>query len=76
MRADRDQNLDLQLSPLEAAEGDPIITDKITGVKTSRVEIDQALKLVEPGAELAVWKLDRFGRPMLSGMNTVIDMHK
>ena len=71
----RDQNLEVQRPILEAAGCDVIFTDKVSGMKTKRTGLDQALKSLEPGDELIVWKLDRFGRPMLWVMNTVLELH-
>lgn len=71
----RDQNLEVQRPILEAAGCEVIFTDRVSGTKTSRVGLDKALKSLEPGDELIVWKLDRFGRPMLWVINTVLDLH-
>lgn len=70
----RDQKLDLQLDALARAGCDPVFTDKASGVKT-RSGVDQALKALEPGDVLVVWKLDRLGRSMQSIVNTVLELH-
>jgi len=71
----RDQKLDPQLDALQAAGCDPIFTDKASGASTARAGLANALKALEPGDVLVVWKLDRFGRSMQSTVNMVLDLH-
>lgn len=71
----RDQKLDLQLRALEAAGCAPIFTDKLSGASSARSGLALALKALDPGDELVVWKLDRFGRSMQSTVNTVLELH-
>lgn len=58
----RDQNLDLQLGALNKAGCDRIYQDKISGTKSRRPGLDQALEHLREGDTLVVWKLDRLGR--------------
>lgn len=60
-----EQNLDLQLEALEAAGCTHVYTDKgISGSATKRRGLNRALKAVEAGDILVVWKLDRLGRSL------------
>ncbi|MDQ0733518.1 recombinase family protein [Arthrobacter sp. B1I2] len=58
----RDQNLELQISALKKAGCDKIYEDQISGTKTQRPGLDQALHTLRDGDTLVVWKLDRLGR--------------
>ena len=56
------QNLDLQLNALKKAGCDKIYEDTISGTKSHRPGLDQALDTLRDGDTLVVWKLDRLGR--------------
>ena len=58
----RDQNLDLQRDALQKAGCDKIYKDTISGTKSQRPGLDQALDNLREGDTLVVWKLDRLGR--------------
>ena len=58
----RDQNLDLQVEALNKAGCDKIYKDTISGTKSQRPGLDQALDNLRHGDTLVVWKLDRLGR--------------
>ncbi|GAA1343409.1 recombinase family protein [Arthrobacter roseus] len=58
----QDQNLDLQLEALKKAGCDRIYQDTISGTKSRRPGINQALENLREGDTLVVWKLDRLGR--------------
>ncbi|TNB67272.1 recombinase family protein [Arthrobacter sp. BB-1] len=58
----RDQNLDLQVEALNRAGCDKIYKDTISGTKSQRPGLDQALDNLRHGDTLVVWKLDRLGR--------------
>lgn len=58
----RDQNLDLQLEALKKAGCDRIYEDTISGTKSRRPGLTQALENLRDGDTLVVWKLDRLGR--------------
>ena len=58
----RDQNLDLQLDALKKAGCDKIYEDTISGTKSQRPGLTQALDNLRDGDTLVVWKLDRLGR--------------
>lgn len=59
-----EQTLDLQKDALEKAGCSQIFTDTISGAKTERKGLDQALKFLREGDTLVVWKLDRLGRSL------------
>jgi DNA invertase Pin-like site-specific DNA recombinase len=58
----RDQNLDLQINALKKAGCDKIYEDTISGTKSQRPGLAQALDTLRDGDTLVVWKLDRLGR--------------
>ena len=59
-----DQNLDLQRDALNAAGCSTVFEDKISGAKSDRPGLADALGYVRDGDVLMVWKLDRLGRSM------------
>ncbi len=57
-----EQNLDLQIDELKKAGCTEIFSDKITGMKKSRPNLNDALSYLREGDSFVVWKLDRLGR--------------
>ena len=57
-----DQHLRMQEDALKSAGCEEIYTDIISGVKSQRAGLDQALDYLREGDTLVVWKLDRLGR--------------
>ena len=57
-----DQNLDLQMDALNKYECDEIFTDKMSGARSDRPGLEEAMKFMREGDTLIVWKLDRLGR--------------
>ena len=57
-----EQNLDLQIDELKKAGCTEIFSDKITGMKKSRPNLNEALSYLREGDSFVVWKLDRLGR--------------
>lgn len=58
----REQNLDRQLDQLEAAGVEKIYSDKISGAKESRPELDQLLATLREGDSVVVCSYDRLAR--------------
>jgi DNA invertase Pin-like site-specific DNA recombinase len=60
-----EQNLDLQLSALRAAQCDTVYSDQgISGAQFARPGLDAALRQLADGDTLVVWRLDRLGRSL------------
>ncbi|VAL08705.1 resolvase domain-containing protein [Enterobacter hormaechei] len=56
-----DQNSDLQRDALTSANCDRIFEDRMSGKVASRPGLRRALKYINRGDTLDVWKLDRLG---------------
>ena len=69
-----EQNLNLQLDELKKAGCDKIFTDKVSGMKTARPGLDEALSFLRPGDSLVVWRLDRLGRSLKHLIETITDL--
>lgn len=59
-----DQTLDGQLDALTSYGCDVIFSEKHTGTKSKRPELDKLLSHLRPGDKVVVTKLDRLGRSM------------
>jgi len=59
-----DQNLDLQLNDLNREGCAQIFTDKLSGARDDRPELERCLNRLRKGDTLIVWKLDRLGRSL------------
>lgn len=71
-----DQNLDLQLDALAAA-GIPknrIFTDKVSGAAKVKPNLEILRNVMRAGDGLAVWRLDRIGRGMVSTVSFVEEL--
>lgn len=58
----RDQNLDSQIDMLKAVGCDRIFSEKVSGRKFKRTELDNCLDYLRDGDALVITKLDRLGR--------------
>ena len=58
-----DQNLDLQLDALKQAGCEEVFTDKITGTKFDRPQLNELKKILRQGDTVVVWKMDRIDFP-------------
>ncbi|WP_306598840.1 recombinase family protein [Geothrix sp. 21YS21S-2] len=71
-----EQNLDLQVSALKLAGAERIFTDKLSGTRTDRPGLQEALSHLRAGDSLLVWKLDRLGRGVKGLVDLVGDLEK
>ena len=67
----QEQTLALQQDALKAAQCELVFTDTISGVKTERPGLQQALSHLRAGDTLVVWRLDRLGRSLKHLIETV-----
>ncbi len=72
----QDQTLNLQQDALEHAGCSHIFTDTISGTKTERPGLDEALSFIRPGDTLVVWRLDRLGRSLRHLIDTVASLQE
>jgi len=59
-----EQNTDLQRNALKSADCELIFEDKISGKTSERPGLKKAMRCLQAGDTLVVWKLDRLGRSM------------
>lgn len=59
-----DQNLDLQRDALTQAGCERIFEDVMSGAKSERPGLEEALRFIREGDALCVWRLDRLGRSL------------
>lgn len=71
-----DQNTDLQRNALVCAECEQIFDNKISGTKVVRPGLKQALKRLQTGDTLVVWKLDRLGRSVKHLVLLISELHE
>ena len=69
-----DQNLDLQKDALKSAGAEKIFTDMVSGAKTDRKGLTDALDHLREGDMLIVWRLDRAGRSLQHLITLVNDL--
>jgi len=70
------QNLDLQLDALTDAGCTKIFRDVISGSRSDRPELEQALDYLRPGDNFVVWRLDRLGRSVKHLIEVVNDLQE
>lgn len=66
-----EQNVDLQIIDLQKAGCEKIFHDKVSGAKTERPGLQEALDFLREGDSLVVWRLDRLGRSLKHLIETV-----
>jgi len=69
-----DQHLRMQEDALKSAGCEEIYTDVISGVKSQRPGLDQALNYAREGDIIVVWKLDRLGRSIQHLIQTITSL--
>lgn len=70
------QSLDLQLDALEAAGCTKVFRDVMSGSRSDRPELEQALDYLRPGDKFVVWRLDRLGRSVKHLIEVVNDLQE
>lgn len=70
----QDQTLDLQTDALKKAGCEKIFSDTISGAKTERKGLNEALEFLRKGDTLVVWRLDRMGRSLKDLIQKVSDL--
>src|SRR6266704_3278506 len=70
-----DQTLDLQLDALQKASCERIYQDTISGAKTERPGLQDALEHLRRGDTLVVWRLDRLGRTLKQLIELINDFN-
>ncbi|MBU0910715.1 MAG: recombinase family protein [Proteobacteria bacterium] len=65
-----DQNPQMQTDALEAAGCEKIFTEKLSGSKGERPQLNAALEYMRKGDTLVVWKLSRLARSMRQIIST------
>lgn len=72
----QDQSLDLQIDALQQASCDKIFTEKISGARNDRPELEKLLEQLRNGDTLIVYKLDRLGRSTFKLLELTADLEK
>src|ERR671910_1401171 len=70
-----EQLLHLQQDALSAAGCLKIFTDTISGTKSARKGLTEALDFIRDGDTLVVWRLDRLGRSLKDLIERITDLH-
>jgi DNA invertase Pin-like site-specific DNA recombinase len=70
-----EQHLHLQQDALEKAGCLKIYTDTISGAKSVRKGLSEALDFIRAGDTLVVWRLDRLGRSLKDLIERITDLH-
>jgi DNA invertase Pin-like site-specific DNA recombinase len=70
-----EQHLHLQQDALEKAGCLKIYTDTISGVKSERKGLTEALDFIRDGDTLVVWRLDRLGRSLKDLIERITELH-
>lgn len=72
-----EQNMDLQLTALNAAGCAKILTDEgFSGANFSRPGLNKLLEVLRRGDTLTVWRLDRLGRSLFELIKLVRDLNE
>src|SRR5437764_6529875 len=70
-----EQTLDLQKDALEKIGCTKIFSDVVSGAKTERKGLEEALDYVREGDTLVVWRLDRLGRSLKHLIETITKLN-
>jgi len=69
-----EQNPEMQIDALKSSGCDKIYSDQVSGVRTDRPGLQEALDFTRPGDCLVVWRLDRLGRSLKHLIAVVEDL--
>jgi DNA invertase Pin-like site-specific DNA recombinase len=70
-----EQHLHLQQDALHGAGCLKIFADTISGAKSERKGLSEALEYIRAGDTLVVWRLDRLGRSLKDLIERITDLH-
>ena len=65
----------MQMDALNKIECDEIFTDKMSGARSDRPGLEEAMKFMREGDTLIVWKLDRLGRSLQHLIRVINDLN-
>jgi DNA invertase Pin-like site-specific DNA recombinase len=71
-----EQTLNLQRDALEKAGCEKIFTDTVSGTKSERKGLSEALSHLREGDTLVVWRLDRLGRSLRDLIDTITSLQE
>ncbi len=71
-----DQNPELQLEALKEAGCERIYSEKVSGVRQKRHQLQAAINYMRKGDTLVVWKLSRLARSLKQIIGTVNDLQE
>ena len=71
----QDQHLHLQQDALKSAGCIKIFTDTVSGAKSERKGLEDALNFIREGDILVVWRLDRLGRSLKDLIERLTELH-
>lgn len=69
------QSLDIQIKKLKEAGCDEIFSEKVSGAKDDRKQLQELLSRVRSGDTVCVVRLDRLGRRMMKLVSLINDLH-
>lgn len=72
----QEQNLDLQIDAFSKAGIKKVFTDKVSGIKSEKPQLNELLKYARSGDTLVVWRLDRLGRTTVQLIQFIEDLTK
>ncbi len=71
-----EQHFSLQTDELKQAGCERIFQDKVSGAKTERPGLSEALEFLREGDSLVMWRLDRLGRSLRHLIDTVSELEE
>lgn len=71
-----EQNLDLQTDALKNNGVEKIYSDKVSGIKSEKPELNKLLNFLRKGDVLTVWRLDRVGRNTVGLIRFVTELNE